>query len=334
MNFTKPSDFKNVSGDIGEIEIDNNIMPSRATDDKNKLRGMDVAFLQEAIEERRKAVYLGFGGQSFSKSFSASQMSQIANRHNEIASTGTGVFVDGEIHEVDYKKDDDSYPKGLMPYLTDVPNCCSKVDIETITFGENLLKSDVESAYSSVRRMNRSCRYIFDNVFNFSYTSEVPFDYKSDGNPTGFVDSAKEYTDQWMGGNAGAGLYGCYGGAPAMNAKYLYKTQATGGTVSAPIPDGFDGTVELWGQMFFYSQRDPNWTIVYSGQRYCKISDTENFYASQINSLINRMNDVHTFIAPPESWFNWSSGMRKVIGILKLTGVYPVLKISNRTKWY
>ena len=192
MNFTEPSDFKNVSGDIDEIEIDNSIMPIRSTDDKNKLRGMDIAFLQEAIEERRKAVYLGFGGQSFSKSFSASQMAQIANRHNEIASTGTGVFVDGEIHEVDYKKDDDSYPKGLMPYLTDVPNCCSKIDIETITFGESLLKSDVESAYSSVRGMNKSCRYIFDNVFNFSYTSEVPFDYKSDGNPTGAVDSAKE----------------------------------------------------------------------------------------------------------------------------------------------
>lgn len=58
MNFSGPEDFKYVTGDLSAIEIDNDIMPVRSGSYKNKLRGMDIAFLMEAVEERARIIGL------------------------------------------------------------------------------------------------------------------------------------------------------------------------------------------------------------------------------------------------------------------------------------
>jgi len=55
MNFTSEEDFEYVTGDLSTILIDNDIMPNRDTDHKKDIRGMDIAFLMEAAEERRRA---------------------------------------------------------------------------------------------------------------------------------------------------------------------------------------------------------------------------------------------------------------------------------------
>ena len=55
MNFTSEEDFEYVTGDLSSIVIDNDIMPVRTTEHRNDIRGIDIAFLMEAAEERRLA---------------------------------------------------------------------------------------------------------------------------------------------------------------------------------------------------------------------------------------------------------------------------------------
>ncbi len=94
MNFTKPQDFQYVQGanidgahpygDLNRIEIDNDIMPVRNTEDKRKLRGIDIAFLMEAVEERARARGLEGETFTFSRNITLSQVNAIIDRWNEI----------------------------------------------------------------------------------------------------------------------------------------------------------------------------------------------------------------------------------------------------------
>lgn len=85
MNFTQPSDFKYVGGaDLYRINIDNDIMPMRGTDTKRHLRGMDVAFLMEAVEERARLIGLDAKTYEFSRMITMAQVNEIIERYNEI----------------------------------------------------------------------------------------------------------------------------------------------------------------------------------------------------------------------------------------------------------
>ena len=89
MNFKGPADFKYVSGELSEIEIDNDIMPVRSPDASHRLRGIDIAFLMEAVEERARLIGLEGKTFTFSKKITLQQVNEIIARYNEIVDTQT-----------------------------------------------------------------------------------------------------------------------------------------------------------------------------------------------------------------------------------------------------
>ena len=57
MDFKSIDDFLFVDHDsLSELSVSNNIFPKRAN--KNLIKGLDIAFLMEAIEERRRSIGL------------------------------------------------------------------------------------------------------------------------------------------------------------------------------------------------------------------------------------------------------------------------------------
>lgn len=100
MNFTQPSDFQFVQGaniddqhpygDLDRIEIDNDIMPVRTSEEKKRLRGIDIAFLMEAVEERARAIGLGEKDWTFSRNITLEQVNSIIGRLNEILNVNEG----------------------------------------------------------------------------------------------------------------------------------------------------------------------------------------------------------------------------------------------------
>lgn len=109
MNFTSPSDFQYVTGanidathpcgDMNRIEIDNDIMPVRATEYKRKLRGIDIAFLMEATEELARASNLLEGDVPSQETFEFSRCVkslQIENIINRLVATKTQFEIEGK----------------------------------------------------------------------------------------------------------------------------------------------------------------------------------------------------------------------------------------------
>lgn len=86
MNFVGPGDFLYVDGDLSSIEIDNDIMPVRSGARKREIRGMDIAFLMEAVEERARFAGLDPMEEkfAFSRCITLEQVNAIIDRYNEM----------------------------------------------------------------------------------------------------------------------------------------------------------------------------------------------------------------------------------------------------------
>lgn len=86
MNFSKATDFQYVYGDLSSIIIDNDIMPVRPEATKNHLRGMDIAFGLEAVEERAVAINLDNEPVTyyFENSISKNNLNSIVNKLSAI----------------------------------------------------------------------------------------------------------------------------------------------------------------------------------------------------------------------------------------------------------
>lgn len=100
---TDPSEYLFVTGDLDDIRIDGEIMPLRTGDtgnfDKNDnpisrrniMRGEDICFLKEAIEERRRAIARDDDSPTFSKKISSSQIEEVDAKLRD-AITGSGPY--------------------------------------------------------------------------------------------------------------------------------------------------------------------------------------------------------------------------------------------------
>jgi hypothetical protein len=100
---TDPSEYLFVTGDLNDIRIDGEIMPLRTGNtgkvDKNGvpisrrniMRGEDICFLKEAIEERRRAIARDDDSPTFSKKISSSQIEEVDAKLRD-AITGSGPY--------------------------------------------------------------------------------------------------------------------------------------------------------------------------------------------------------------------------------------------------
>lgn len=155
MNFTNPSDFKFVTGaDLEEIEIDNDIMPVRS--DKSLLRGIDIAFLYEAVEERCRACNVDDGEtMEFSKNISKDQINTIINRWNKLYELKDEFDIDKQCSRwLDCEL-------SALPHITNdyngvyKPHYFKPVYIEPLTTdSEPILKQKILDIYKEVGKMH------------------------------------------------------------------------------------------------------------------------------------------------------------------------------------
>lgn len=206
MNFTNPSDFKFVTGaDLEDIEIDNDIMPVRS--DKSLLRGIDIAFLYEAVEERCRACNVDDGEtMEFSNVISKDQINTIISRWNELyyikdefdIDGRCGRWLDCELDEIQSKMFKSSeYATYIKPHLFKPSH------ITTLTTDDkSLMRDKILEIYSEIGRMHVKFLNGWDSVYrnttvrkenlvgNVDYarsiinSSNVIFTSSNKGNPT------------------------------------------------------------------------------------------------------------------------------------------------------
>ena len=193
MNFSSPSDFQYVQGanideqhpygDLNRIEIDNYIMPVRNTEDKRKLRGIDIAFLMEAVEERARAIGLEDKSWTFSRNITLEQVNEIIKRYNDIVSV-----------EKDYIFHAEAFIKG------DIDSVVGTIyDYTDNTQVENMLIREKIGALTDPKLILNAVGNIFDSIagmrfYQTRYQNSSDNDLKNE-NATGVI------IDWWSGGN-------------------------------------------------------------------------------------------------------------------------------------
>ena len=176
MNFSSPSDFLFVSGDLDKIVIDNEIMPLRTGIDREHLRGMDIAFLMEAVEERARQKGLPGKTHAFTVDLSADQVNDIIDRYNDIvadeaddfipATTGAVCWVDTDA--LDEEMPSDTFCVGVLR------KCRRKLtELSRMSDGE-LLADKVEELFDAIGALNTLSKNVIDLHPIISYqTSEI-----------------------------------------------------------------------------------------------------------------------------------------------------------------
>ena len=196
MNFSTPNDFKYVTGDLDKIEIDNDIMPVRATEDKRKLRGMDIAFLQEAVEERRRFIGMPPSTKSFDTAISASKINDIYSSMLPLkGADGCGRFISGS--PVKVITDDIYY--NTPAFCGDMAD--TGIDVEkfpkwksiVLSEGDGIKDSDISALYENIRpcvRAEMPRKSLYDKV---SFTHDSYISDESDSHLRSFLNRFEEY---------------------------------------------------------------------------------------------------------------------------------------------
>lgn len=187
MNFSTPDDFRYLSGDLSSIVIDNDIMPKRASNEKCFIRGMDIAFLMEATEERRKSI----DGESYNvnddkKSFSYRILqSQLKEVSEQLEKFNENQKAENNISSLWLKNTDltDVHKKSSQPIS--FKDAVNKLEAENNGFPKfediTLIQDDIDSLYTYIKKLNYSTGIGYnDTVSKFLY-SESPIPYKSEG---------------------------------------------------------------------------------------------------------------------------------------------------------
>lgn len=340
MNFTGVGSFDFVTGDLSEIAIDNNIMPVRSGDAAKHLRGMDIAFIKEAIEERRRAVEKSAASPSFSAGIAASQVDGI----------------DAQLRDMFYDADDewewlDGFPStSVNGYREFTPSTYGDIPVSmsgwnfgvnrvqkpttagSVSTDDDLLVSQISAMFSKVGacKIFTKPRVAIFNDAPYSLT-ELPYYNPSSSDPNS---AAREYVNQVMTG---------------LNA-YLYVRRATGyytgrtyagcegerDASSLPeitFPNSYSSSAKIYAVIHAYDYLDSNSIVMKCYMKY--INDGTTLDRNALMSVKNTIKSgltIYETSALPDIAVSHGGGVGQTVSIY-LRRLFCVYNLRDRTRW-
>lgn len=194
---TTRQEYQFVTGDIGLVEIDGGIMPLRSGDAAKSLRGEDVCFLMEGVNERRRAVEGGAStyASSFARTLSAAQLEPLRNYFVSSVGGGErllprGVWIkDGATFPAASRNDDASYDAA---FLAAYDNAGGARYFQPSDFsgygwsfqgGDDIVASRVRGLFADMALVRRFIRPVTPVVVNSAPLSGTELHYGEHGDP-------------------------------------------------------------------------------------------------------------------------------------------------------
>ena len=136
-------------------------MPVRNTENKRKLRGIDIAFLMEAVEERARFVGLEGKTFTFSRNITLEQVNEIIGRYNEIAQHDASSGNNGKLMDCDKLRQYENGETGVW-IMTECR--LNPEELDEIT-DASLLQQTISNLYENVSKMCAIQRAQFRNLY-------------------------------------------------------------------------------------------------------------------------------------------------------------------------
>ena len=333
MNFTGVSSFDYVTGDLSEITIDNNIMPVRTGDAANHLRGIDVAFIKEAIEERRRAVEKTAATPSFSASITAGQMNGI----------------DQQLLDMFYDDDSwewlDGFPStSVNGYMTFTPeqypnfpttmsgwnfgvNQISKPSAAgTISADDGLLASAVAAMYSKVGACKVFTTRRRVNYTDVPYTmTDLPYYNPSGYEPTASRTTVQQAMDSW------GYLYYRYALGRYSPREYqgCEASRSASDLPTVSFPNSYAGSAKIYAVIQAYDFMNSTSIVAKEYMRY--INDGYTIDNNALLSVANSVKGNLTIYSPTDlADMAGANGQQVSVGV---RDIYCVYDLRDRTRW-
>ena len=339
MNFTDAGSFDFVTGDLSDITIDNDIMPVRSGDAANHIRGMDIAFIKEAIEERRRAVEKSPMTPSFSKSITAEQINGIG----------------AQLLDMFYDEDDDcewlddfpstsvnGYREFTPSTYGDIPVSMSDWDFgvnrvqkptaaDSISTDDDLLVSQISSMFSKVGACKIFTKPI-NPIFNdapYSLT-ELPYYYPGVSDPNS---SARDYVNSAMTGSKA--LYVRYAVGHYVGRTY-YGCEGERGASDLPemsFPNSYSSSAKIYAVIHAYDYLDSNSIVMKCYMKY--INDGTTLDRNALMSVKNAIKSGLTIYETselPDIAASHGGGVGQTVAIY-LRRLFCVYNLRDRTRW-
>ena len=343
MNFDDETDFKYISGDLDKIVIGNDIMPLRDSNHAKDIRGMDVAFLMEAAEERKLARQLTLSNNqalNFSNKISLQQAQQLEQKIGAVAANGDLSTVDSvwyQGHPVELFKCPlmTSYPSWLHQYAGE--NGLSLYTIPSGTAIDSTLDSQpIQGMFRIVSQM----KYIMRKQFVVWGNLPIP-DNRWVHQHAGNLDSEQRVQDLISFANPYRAQYAR--AAWGTGANQAYYTLDISQTTPNYIPDipqcqsaGNWAGREVYGMFWTYegiSDNYDHWSSWY--YHFLKVSDNNgNVTANTLNGAISRIKTLGgspwNFDMPP-SYLHSNNSMYS--SHIYYNSFFIFDTMSDRTRW-
>lgn len=339
MNFTGVSSFDYVTGDLSDITIDNNIMPVRSGDAANHIRGMDIAFIKEAIEERRRAIEKSAVSPSFSAGITASQVDGI----------------DAQLRDMFYDADDtwewlDGFPStSVNGYREFTPSTYGDIPVSmsgwnfgvnrvqkptaagSVSTDDDLLASQISAMFSKVGacKIFTKPRVAIFNDAPYSLT-ELPYYNPQSSDPNS---SARQTVNQTM--TSGAYLYYRY-------ALGYYSGRTYGGCEgersASDLPEmtfsnPYSSSAKIYAVIHAYDFLDSNSIVLKCYMKY--INDGTTLDRNALMSVKNTIKSgltIYETSALPDIAASHGGGVSQQVAIY-LRRLFCVYNLRDRTRW-
>ena len=343
MNFVGPGDFQFVTGDLSFIEIDNDIMPKRSASRKYEIRGMDIAFLMEAIEERARAIGNSDKSQTFSKTISAGQTEAAASDISRMdLSTANYRWYGGDLIDVSELSND--HDPAMAGWIFGRRNCgiTHLLPQGVSVLGNELIESEIHDIFSEVGKFKNYVGKLINTHTRPPTASPLPPSINSYGTITGSGAAATKVSNLLRNDDAPwasmrYSLRICHCVSPNS---FAYGSFTKSGSAAKNIIDtqpDYADRVEVWG-LFAYSCSDLTLGDDYHFFQYSlhKISDTNSFTGDMINAVVQSVlgeytSKTNSAILNAENYtgnvdiINWVD--------VGLYDIFPALRLRDRTRW-